>query len=167
MRQRPFALALLLSLTLVACGGGGDDDAAQPEAGGASPETTAETATPAEPVDELPPLPSGDFRITSVSLGNAVDDEGQVREPLAVFAPTDKIHAAVVSVGSSDGLTLSAQWTTAEGIDVAKAGQSLNPDAPTVTTFSIAQPEPWPVGGYQLVIAINGRAVETRSFEVQ
>jgi nucleoid-associated protein YgaU len=165
MRQSPLALALLLSLSLAACGG--DDEAAQPDAGGASPETVAEETAAAEPVDELPPLPSGDFRITSVTLGKAVDDEGQVREPLAVFAPTDKIYAAVVSVGSSDGLTLSAQWTTAEGTDVAKAGQSLNPESPTVTTFSIAQPEPWPVGAYQLVIAINGRAVETRSFEVQ
>ena len=163
MRQRPLALALLLSLTLVACGG--DDDAASGD--GTSADAVTAGVEAAERAAELPPMPSGDFRITSVTLGKAVDDEGQVREPLAVFAPGDRIHAAVVSVGSSDGLTLSAQWTTAEGTDVAKAGQSLQPEAPTVTTFSISQPEPWPVGGYQVVIAINGRAVETRRFEVR
>jgi len=168
MRQRPFALALLLSITLAACGG--VEEAAAPEAAASPAATAAEAAEAvdaAEQAPELPPMPSGDFRITSVTLGKTVDEEGQVREPLAVFAPGDRIHAAVVSVGSSDGLTLSAEWTTAEGIAVAKAGQSLNPEAPTVTTFSIAQPEPWPVGGYEVVIAINGRAVETRSFEVQ
>jgi len=165
MRQRPLVLALLLTFALVACGGDGDTTAPDGEA--ASPEAVAEAIEAAEQAAELPPMPSGDFRITSVTLGKAVDAEGQVRQPLAVFAPGDKIHAAVVSVGSSDGLTLSAQWTTAEGTDVAKAGQSLSPDAPTVTTFSISQPEPWPAGGYQVVIAINGRAVETRSFEVR
>ncbi|WP_227978085.1 hypothetical protein [Arenimonas daejeonensis] len=84
-----------------------------------------------------------------MELGKAVDDEGQVRQPLEVFAPGDRIHAAVVSVGSSEGLTLSARWTAADGTEVAKAGQSLTPETPTVATFSIAQPEPWPVGEYQ------------------
>jgi len=165
MRQRPLVFTLMLSLTLAACGK--DDSAAAPGGNGASPEAIAEAIEAAEQAAELPPIPSGDFRITSVTLGKAVDAEGQVRAPLAVFAPRDKIHAAVVSVGSSDGLTLSAQWSTADGTDVAMAGQSLSPDAPTVTTFSISQPEPWPAGGYQIVIAINGRAVETRSFEVR
>lgn len=168
MRQRPLAFALLLSLTLAACGG--VEEAASPEAAASPAATAAEAAEAveaAEQAPQLPPLPSGDFRITSVTLGKDIDEEGQVREPLVVFATGDRIHAAVVSVGSSEGLTLSAQWTTAEGTDVAKAGQSLSPDAPTVTTFSIFQPEPWPVGSYEVVIAINGRAVETRSFEVQ
>ena len=53
------------------------------------------------------------------------------------------------------------------GTEVAKAGQSLSPETPTVTTFSISQPEPWPVGAYQVEIAINDRVVETRTFEVR
>ena len=162
MRLTTLASALLISLSLAACGG---DDAPKPAAA-----TTADgaAATPAEDAPaELPPMPTGDFRITSVQLGKAVDEEGQVREAQETFAPGDKIHAAVVSVGSSDGLTLAARWTAADGTQVASAGQSLNPSAPTVTTFSIAQPEPWPVGGYQLEVSVNGRVVETRSFVVQ
>ena len=39
----------------------------------------------------------------------AVDAEGQVANAQDVFAPGDTIHAAVVSVGSSEGLTLTAR----------------------------------------------------------
>ena len=163
MRLTTLASALLISLSLAACGGG--DDAPKPAA--ATPADTAAAAPAEDAPAELPPMPTGDFRITSVQLGKAVDEEGQVREAQETFAPGDKIHAAVVSVGSSDGLTLAARWTAADGTQVASAGQSLNPSAPTVTTFSIAQPEPWPVGGYQLEVSVNGRVVETRSFVVQ
>ena len=163
MPSSKFALVLLASLALAACGG---DDAAAPSEAQINAATDAATVA-AEAPAALPPLPTGDFRITSVSLGKAVDEEGQVAEPLTSFAPGDKIHAAVVAVGSSDGLTLSARWLAADGTEVAKAGQSLNPLKPTVTTFSVAQPEPWPVGAYQVEIAINDRVVETRTFEVR
>lgn len=163
MRHAQFAAVLFASLALAACGG--DEPAAPTDAQIAAATDAASEA--AEAPAALPPLPTGDFRITSVSLGKAVDEEGQVGEPLTTFAPGDKIHAAVVAVGSSDGLTLSARWLAADGTEVAKAGQSLSPETPTVTTFSINQPEPWPVGAYQVEIAINDRVVETRTFEVR
>lgn len=158
--------SLLLCLGLVACGGDDPAPAADNSATAEANTQAAIAAADAGPA-ELPPLPTGDYRIVSVTLGKAVDVEGQVRQPLDVFAPADKIHAAVVSVGNSEGLTVSARWTTADGTEVAKAGQSLTPTAPTVTTFSIAQPEPWPVGDYTVEIAINDRVTETRSFRVE
>lgn len=163
MRHAKSAVVVLFTLALAACGG--EEPAAPSDA-----QVTAATeaaASAAEAPAALPPLPTGDFRITSVGLGKAVDEEGQVAEALATFAPGDRIHAAVVAVGSSDGLTLSARWLTADGTEIAKAGQSLSPETPTVTTFSIAQPEPWPVGTYQVEIAINDRVVEARTFEVR
>lgn len=160
MRLTPLATALTITLLLAACGG--DDKPAAANTDAAATDVAADDV-PAE----LPPMPTGDFRITSVTLGKAVDEEGQVRQAQDTFAPKDKIYAAVVSVGSSDGLTLAARWTSADGTVVASAGQSLNPSTPTVTTFSIAQPTPWPAGGYQLEVSINGRVVETRSFLVQ
>ena len=162
MRLTTLATALLISLSLAACGG---DD--KPAPATSAPAGAAAVAPAEDAPAELPPMPTGDFRITSVSLGKAVDEEGQVRQAQETFAPADKIFAAVVSVGSSDGLTLAARWLAADGTQVASAGQSLNPSTPTVTTFSIAQPEPWPVGGYQLEVSVNGRVVETRSFVVQ
>jgi hypothetical protein len=149
-------VSLLLCLGLAACGG----DEAAPAADTAA---TAQSATQAaiaaseEGAAALPPLPSGDYRIVSVTLGKAVDAEGQVGLGQESFAPGDKIHAAVVS----------ARWTAADGTEVAKAGQSLSPSSPTVTTFSIDQAEPWPVGEYQVAIAINDRVVETRTFRVE
>lgn len=162
MRLTTLATALLITLSLAACGG---DDKPTPVA--AAPQATAAQAPGEDAPAELPPMPTGDFRITSLTLGKAVDGEGQVRQAQDSFAPGDKIYAAVISVGSSDGLTLAARWTTADGTQVASAGQSLNPSTPTVTTFSIAQPEPWPTGGYKVDVTINGRVVETRSFLVQ
>lgn len=162
MRLTPLATVLLISLTLSACG---DGDTPAPVA--ATPAAVPVQAPAEDAPAELPPMPTGDFRITSVTLGKAVDAQGMVRQPQASFASGDKIHAAVVSVGSSDGLTLAARWTTADGTQVASAGQSLNPSTPTVTTFSIAQPDPWPTGGYQLEVSVNERVVETRRFLVE
>ena len=167
MRLNPLAVALLFTLSLSACGGGDDAPTAAAPAADAGPSPTPAQATVEDAPAELPPMPTGDFRIASVTLGKAVDAEGQVRQPLDAFGPGDKIYAAVVSVGSSDGLTLAARWTAVDGTQVASAGQSLTPSTPTVTTFSIAQPEPWPLGGYQVEVSVNGRVVEKRSFLVQ
>ncbi len=161
MRLKPLATALTITLLLAACGG---DDKPAPAA--PAPEAASVASSEDAPA-EMPPMPTGDFRITSVTLGTAVDEEGQVRQAQDSFAAKDKIYAAVVSVGSSEGLTLAVRWTTADGTLVASAGQSLQPSTPTVTTFSISQPEPWPAGGYQLEVSINDRVVETRRFLVQ
>ena len=169
MRHLP--TVLLFCLALAACGKDDAPTAGDPAQAGtdaavaASGEEASSDAAPAEP--ELPPLPTGDFRIASVSLGTELDAEGQVREPKDAFAPGDRIHAAVVGVGTSDGLTLSARWRAADGTQIASAGQSLAPTTPTVTTFAIEQPTPWPVGDYTVDIAINDRVVESRAFRVE
>lgn len=168
MRHLP--TVLMLCVALAACGkdpAPASADAAKTATDAAVAAATPEAADAATDEPALPGLPSGDFRIASVSLGTAVDDEGQVRTPIDVFKPSDTIHAAVVGVGTSDGLTLSARWRTADGTEIARAGQSLAPAAPTVTTFAIAQPDPWPVGAYRVEIAINERVVDTREFRVE
>jgi len=163
MRQLAASLALLTCLVLAACGG----DAPEATPGEATATDAATVAAADTTPDVPPPLPSGDFRIVSLALGTAVDEEGQVRQPTDRFGSADTIHAAVVGVGSSDGLTLSARWTRADGTQVAKAGQNLAPSTPTVTTFSISQPEPWPAGDYRVEIAINEQVVESRDFRIE
>lgn len=166
MRPIPTRLALSLSLLLVACGG---DPDATPAGDAATPAQAAadEAGAASEALPEEAPMPGGDFRVVAVELGTELDEEGRVPRPQDVFTTVDTIHAAVVGVGSSPGLTLSARWLLEDGTQVAKAGQSLVPEAPTVTTFSITQPEPWPAGAYRVEIAINDRVVETRSFNVE
>ena len=160
MRPSLPAVALLSILLLAACGG-----EPAPDATGGTPAEAIEVAEEAAP--EEPPMPSGDFRVVAVELGTTLDEDGRVAGPRDVFAPGDTIHAAVVGVGSSPGLTLSARWLAADGSEVAKAGQSLAPEAPTVATFTVSQPDPWPTGAYRVEVAINDRVVETRSFEVR
>lgn len=164
MRPILTPLALSLSLLLVACAG--DPDAA-PAGEVAAPAQAADTDTGAEALPEEAPMPSGDFRVVAVELGTELDEEGRVPRPQDVFTTIDTIHAAVVGVGSSPGLTLSARWLLEDGTQVAKAGQSLVPEVPTVTTFSITQPGPWPAGAYRVEVAINDRVVETRSFTIE
>lgn len=170
--MRQIAAALLLSLTLAACGQG--DDPGTPATTDAAPAAAASAGTdvaaasdPAAAAPEEAPLPSGDFRIVAVELGKAFDETGRIVKPQEVFAPGDAIHASVVGVGSSDGLTLSARWLAADGSVVAEAGQSLAPTTPVATRFGITQPTPWPVGDYRVEIAINGRVAETRAFAIQ
>lgn len=154
--------ALLTALLLAACGA---REETAPATAGDAPAASADEAAIAEA--PMPPLPSGDFRIASVTLGKAVDAEGQVTEAVEVFAQGDTMHAAVIGVGTSDGLTLSARWLAADGTEIAKAGQALVPTAPTVATFTLSQPEPWPAGEYVLEVAINERVAETRRFRVE
>lgn len=159
-------LAVLLLAMLAACGPR-EPAATPPAPASAVPAVAAPPSADEDAPAVLPPLPVGDFRITSLSLGNAVDAEGQVRQPLETFAATDSIFAAVVSVGSSQGLTLGARWSATDGRLIASTSQPLIPTTPTVTTFSIAQDQPWAPGAYELQIAINGRVVETRTFQIQ
>lgn len=153
--------ALLTMLLLAACGG----EAEPPATAAAAPEPAAESAE--EAAAELPPLPTGDFRVVAVELGTAFDEEGRVPAPKDLFKPTDTLHVAVVGVGSSPGLVLSARWLAADGSEVAQARQDLAPQAPTVASFRLSQPEPWPAGDYRVEIAVNDRVAETRNFRIE
>lgn len=153
--------ALLTMLLLAACGGQGEP----PDTAQAAPEAAAEAME--EAAAELPPLPTGDFRVVAVELGTAVDEEGRVPTPKDLFAATDTLHLAVVGVGTSPGLVLSARWLAADGSEVAQARQDLAPQAPTVASFRLAQPGPWPAGDYRVEIAVNDRVVETRNFRIE
>jgi hypothetical protein len=116
---------------------------------------------------EPPPVDLGDFKIVSVALGSAVDEEQQVSVSKSVFGRNDRIYAAVLSTGQHQGLNLSARWTTADGQLVAESEQALVPMSPTVTTFSLRNAEPWPVGKYQLVVSVDKQPQSTLPFEIR
>lgn len=166
-------LALLLAATLLGACGGDDkpaDTAAAP-AGAAPPEKDegglfgglikGDDEPAATPGPDL-----GQFQIVSVALGNTLDGERNVREARTVFAPKDAIHAAVLSSGPHAGLTLVAHWTSADGTVVAHSEQAIVPTGPTLTTFSLKNAEPWPVGMYQVAVQVGGHTLQSRAFEV-
>ena len=95
-------------------------------------------------------------------LGKAVDEEGQVGEPLTTFAPGDKVHAAVVAVGSSDGLTLSARWLAADGTEVAKAGQSLTVQAEVSGLYDMSAQGQYSIRYLLPTVAQEGKAAKAK-----
>jgi len=109
----------------------------------------------------------GEFKIASVSLGDTLDKENNVVAPKDLFVATDAIHAVVLTTGKHAGLTLSAKWNTADGALVAESAQALAPTSATYTAFTLKNASPWPVGKYQVAIAVDGRVMETRAFEVR
>ena len=164
----------LLSMCLAALllPGCGKDDAPAADGTAAAPVETAkddgglfgfidkdEPAAPAGPS-------LGEFQVVSVALGTALDADNNVRDAKTVFSPKDPIHAAVLSSGPHPGLKLVAHWTAADGTVVAHTEQPVVATGPTVTTFSLRNPEPWPAGMYQLAVQVDGRTLQSRAFEV-
>lgn len=164
-RWIPLLAGGLIALSLVACQRGPATDADGNVASGSgdadAPEVDA-SAVAAAPAPDL-----GDFKIVSVLLGTSLDAERIVVADAETFAPKDKIHASVLSTGAHDGLRLSAKWLAPDGSVVAETEQPLAPTTATATTFSIANPTGWPLGDYQLQVAVNGSTLQTRTFKVQ
>lgn len=155
----------LFALALVACQKGpatdADGNGADGGADADAPEVDGSAVAPAPPPD------LGDFKIVSVLLGASLDAERIVVADAETFAPKDKIHASVLSTGAHEGLRLSAKWLAPDGSVVAQTEQPLAPTTATATTFSIANPTGWPLGEYQLQVAVNGSTLQTRTFRVE
>ncbi|MFT3807804.1 hypothetical protein [Arenimonas sp.] len=163
-------LSVLLALTVLALAACKKDDAPKtPEPTAKADKPAAMAAKPTSPATATPgkALDLGEFSILSVKLGKAVDEQNQVVAEQDVFGPKDAIHAAVLTKGKHQGLRVSARWTTADGRLVAESDQPLVPDSATVTTFRIANPAGWPVGKYEVAIALDDQTMEKRAFEVR
>ena len=172
--KRPLAVMMFATLALAACGKSADP-AAAPSGASATP---AAAATPASGTSNdaataalnaaEPPLPDlGQFQVVSVLLGNGVDAEHVVLADTRTLAAQQPIYASVLSIGAHQGLKLSADWIAPDGHSFAKSEQAIVPDSDLATTFKVENPAAWPVGDYQVRIAINGHTVRTESFSVQ
>lgn len=162
--------ALLVGLfILAACG----DKAADPSPDPGAVQTAsnqmgdAETETDATSTEPLPDEDLGDFRVVSVLLGKAVDEDQIVVKDDNIFAANDAIYASVLSTGSNQGVRISAKWVAPDGAVIADTEQSLVPVSATATTFQISNPDGWPSGNYQLLIKINDRHLQNRKFQVR
>jgi hypothetical protein len=168
--------ALLCVALLAACGNKG---AAPPAATGTGAAPAAATAEDDKkdgglfgfmdkdaPPAATPGPDLGQFQLQSVTLGNALDADHNVREAKTVFAPRDAIHAVVLSTGAHPGITLVAHWTAADGTVVAHTEQAMVPTGPTLTTFSLKNAQPWPPGMYQVAVQVGGQTLQSRAFEI-
>jgi len=165
---------VVLVLALAACGKESDTPA-EPAADGATATAAAGDSAPASPSTVAdatadtgsPPPDLGKFRIVSVLLGTTVDGYSIVIDDSRAFTDKDPIYASVLSSGPHQGLRLSAKWLAPDGSVIAETSQPVVPVAGTATTFSIKNPQPWPPGDYEVVIAINGHAQRSEKFQVR
>lgn len=134
---------------------------------GCNRDAPATTPPPAPAAPEPPPAPAPPVpaSVTSVELGNAVDEQNRVVTPASEFAPTDTLYASVGTEGES-AARLTARWTFGEGqlVNTTDADVAAGPQ---VIAFDIRHPEGWPVGTYTLAISLDGTVVETREFSVK
>jgi hypothetical protein len=100
-------------------------------------------------------------------IGNGVDEEKVVLGDSRSLSAAQPIYASVLTIGAHQGLKLSADWIAPDGSSFAKSEQALVPTSDLATTFKVQNPQPWPVGEYQLRIAINGHTIRTEPFAVQ
>lgn len=172
--QIPFPVPILLAIALLLAIGGckpaGTPDAANPASAAAAAAAPSGTALVDDShvagVDPRP-LDLGQFKIVSVLLGRSLDAEQVVQADRDSFSPRDTIHASVLSTGAHEGLTLSAHWLGPDGASIADTAQVVAPTQPTATTFSLHNPQPWPVGDYKLELAVNEHVLQTREFHVR
>ncbi|MET0327695.1 MAG: hypothetical protein ABW163_02880 [Luteimonas sp.] len=127
--------------------------------------TTAPPPAPVAPEPPPAPEPPAPTVVTSVELGNAVDDQNRVATPASEFATTDTIYASVGTDGES-AAKLAARWTFGEGQLVRTTEADVVAGA-QVIAFDIHHPEGWPVGTYKLEVSLDGTVVETREFSVK
>lgn len=126
---------------------------------------TAPPPAPTAPEPPPAPTPPAPATVTSVELGNAVDDQNRVSTPASEFATTDTIYASVGTEGES-AAKLAARWTFGEG-QLVRNTEADVAAGPQVIAFDIHHPEGWPVGTYKLEISLDGTVVETREFSVK
>lgn len=126
---------------------------------------TAPPPAPTAPEPPPAPAPPAAATVTSVELGNAVDDQNRVATPASEFATTDTIYASVGTAGET-AAKLAARWTYGEG-QLVRDTEADVAAGPQVIAFDIHHPEGWPTGTYKLEVSLNGTVVETREFSVK
>jgi hypothetical protein len=146
------SLALLLALTVVACG---------------KKEAPAPAAPPA--TQAMQPATPAEVTVSAVNLGNALGADKRVTAPGTRFAKTDTIYAVVETRGSGN-MTLKAKWTFHKGDNVAtvnETSQTIAASGPSVNEFHVSMPGGWPAGDYQVEIFANDKSAGVHKFTVQ
>jgi len=153
-------LAAALPLSLAACRR--SEDKPTP-----APAPSAPAPAPA-PAPANAPAPAVDpFRVTSLTVGNAIGADKRVTTPAATLAPTDTIYVSVDSAGKAATVKLTARWTYEDGQLVSESSETIAPTGPAVTAFHIAKPDGWPAGKYKVEILKDGYATGSQQFEVR
>jgi len=157
------AAALFGSLALVGCKKNQDEAAMTP------PPATTEPAPTTTP--EPAPAPAASASVTSVDLGNAIGADMKVAAPSTTFAPTDTIYASVATATSDPTAAvpgkLTAKWSFEDGQVVNEESKDVNLSGDGTTEFHIEKPDGFPAGKYKVEISLDGKAMQSKDFEVK
>jgi hypothetical protein len=155
----PLIVAIAGALMHAACG-----HEAPPPQPAPQPAPVAPAPAPAPAPTAAAPVPAAPVTtLTSVTLSNAAGGAAS-----ATFGAKDTIYATVAtnSTGATSN-TLAAKWTFGEGTLVKDEEQKIAPNGAASTTFEISKPSGWPVGKYAVEISLDGKVVNTSTFEVK
>ena len=166
-----YLLPLALIAALAACTRDNDTATTQTPPASPAPSTAPATTPPATPAPAPASTPLGTpaasaVSVTALDLGNAVGADNRVGTPMATFARTDTIYAAVSTSGAAPSSTIAAKWTYQDGQVVGEESKTVAPTGTDVTTFSVSKPDGWPAGKYKVEITIDGQPAATREFDV-
>ena len=156
-KLRNIAIAAASVVALVACG--------KKEPPAPPPPPPAPAPAPMPPP---PPAPVG-VTLSSVTLGKAVGADKRVSSPSEAFAKGDTIFASIDTTGTGSA-TLSARWTYSKDgktVTVKEDTATISATGPSTSEFHISKPDGWPLGTYQVEIAVNGKSAASKSFKVQ
>ncbi|WP_172461685.1 hypothetical protein [Dyella jiangningensis] len=136
-----------------------------------TPAPTGTTPAPATTSGKSASLkPADNIKVTSVTIGSAVDASLAISREQRSFKPQDKdIYASVATTGNTDNATLNAKWSYVEGKEqpFSTTSESIATTGPAVTTFKVENPNAWPQGRYKVEISLNGRTVASEDFIVR
>jgi hypothetical protein len=143
--------------------------AAKPAAAGTAA-APAGNASAAQPAASAPVAAADAFKVSSLTVGDAVNADHKVRKAADHFAPNQKsLYASVATTGNTDGATLNAKWSYLEGKGqlVSSISQRVAAHGPATTTFKVENPNLWPEGKYKVEISLDGKPVASQDFEVK
>lgn len=139
-----------------------------PSGSAAQPEATPPPASTSGKSASIKPAES--IKVTSVTIGSAVDASLAISREQRSFTPQEKdIYASVATTGNTDNATLNAKWSYVEGKEqpFSSTSESIATNGPAVTTFKVQNPNAWPQGKYKVDISLNGKTVASEAFDVR
>lgn len=124
-----------------------------------------------------PPAPAPTASVTAVDLGSAIGPDLKLTTATTTFKPKDTIYA-VISTSTSDPAAnvpgkLGVKWTydyvnagKTEVVDVSSDSRDIAFSGNGTNEFHIAQATGLAVGKYKVEVSLDGKAVQTKEFEV-
>ena len=118
-------------------------------------------------------MPTGAFEIVDIQIGTAVGPDGKVSAPSTKLPKSETIHAVVLTEGRASEFPLTARWSaahpTVKGARTAldNQTQTISPNGPAATKFTITKAGGWPAGTYQVEIWGNAGVLIAKEFVVE